>query len=407
MPFAAPTIRVHRSHLTPFPSLLFETHNAVQRPTEEHIGTLIDADALDRSPLDGDGGASDGTPEGNGDDDEHKVLSPIIEVKTPIDTPGTATKGSVAVPASGFPVPPLPTSRVARDPTDRLGPSDAGAARTDEENQGDDEPMGHDAAAVGKTDEELAAEAPSRRNKRLMMSLAAMLLLLAVVLGSVFGTRSAASKKGEPNRSVVPGGPTLSPSRTAETGEDAPAGPTRAPTPFVLEDLYDGPYPGPCRDASGLAYGAILINLDQVDGADRTAEDCGRVCGTMPRPGDQVGFQYTQNPGYSFNCRCQYEASAVAEVPVDWPKEAGGGGRGMPAPEPVLFNDGMLCYVARTPPEEPSGSPTGSPATASPLPEGVSYFLLFSRRARSTATLTRALVVPVPTRLPQLSPSLR
>ena len=392
MPFAAPTIRVHRSHLTPFPSLLFETHNAVQRPTEEHIGTLIDADALDRSPLDGDGVASDGTPEDNGDDDEHKVLSPIIEVKTPIDTPGTATKGSVAVPASGFPVPPLPTSRVARDPTDRLGPSDAGAARTDEENQGDDEPMGHDAAAVGKTDEELAAEAPSRRNKRLMMSLAAMLLLLAVVLGSVFGTRSAASKKGEPNRSVVPGGPTLSPSRTAETGEDAPAGPTRAPTPFVLEDLYEEPHPGECRDASGRTYGEIRINLDQVEDAGRTAEDCGRVCGTMPRPDGQVGFQYGPTEGYGFNCRCLYEAGAVAsiaEVPGDWdwPRDAGGGGEGRPAPEPVLFSDGMLCYAARTPSEAPSGSPSvlidwgwiprPPPATASPLPEGVSHFLLF------------------------------
>ena len=239
------------------------------------------------------------------------------------------------------------------------------------------------------------------------MCLAALLLLLAVVLGSVLGTRSSAAKKGEPSRSVDGGSggdgggdgvapPTSSPSRAAVVdpamGGGSTSGPTREPTPFVLEDLYEEPHPGECRDASGRTYGEIRINLDQVEDAGRTAEDCGRVCGTMPRPDGQVGFQYGPTEGYGFNCRCLYEAGAVAfiaKVPGDWdwPRDAGGGGEGRPAPEPVLFSDGMLCYAARTPSEAPSGSPSvlidwgwiprPPPATASPLPEGVSHFLLF------------------------------
>ena len=167
--------------------------------------------------------------------------------------------------------------------------------------------------------------------------------------------------------------------------------PTKGLDPYRLEDLYDGPYPGPCRDSAGRAYGSIWIDLDQVGGADRTAEDCGRVCGTMPRPGDQVGFQYTHNPGYSYNCLCQYEASAVAsfaEVAGNRPWVPGGGGSGRPLPYSVLYVDGMVCYAARTgvvpAVSEPSTSPTTerptSPPTTGPSGSPTAYCPSLSKK---------------------------
>ena len=435
----------------------------------EHIGTLIDDDVLDQSPLDdgGDGGdASDGTPENpdgdGGDGGGYKGLTPIVEVRTPMESPGR--RGSAVVVASPSVIPALPyrvkppPRRVARDPSERIS---SFSSSDDRPGMGSDQPPSVDRFMLGrdpterftpvvvgavagadeenqgppeKTDEELAAEARGRRNRRAALCLAFLLVVLAAVLGAVFGTRSGTKKTGDPSRNVDgeddddtavavvpgPGSPTSSPIAGGdandgtvidpETGEevsllepcsalfDGPCRPTPAPSPYRLEYYYDGPFPGECRDADGRAYGAIRINLGQVAGVDSSALGCGRVCGTMPLPGLQVGFQYGPTGGYGFDCRCLYEAGALVEVTAvpgeyDWPREPGDGGTGRPAAVAGgSGSGGVVCHPARTPSEAPSGSPsalvdwgwitvpepataapTASPVTRSPLPEGVSF----------------------------------
>ncbi|EJK76589.1 hypothetical protein THAOC_01638, partial [Thalassiosira oceanica] len=62
---------------------------------------------------------------------------------------------------------------------------------------------------------------PTCHGRRALICLAALLALLAVVLGAVLGTRSAASKKGEPSRNVDGG---EAPATAAsEAGDDAAA----------------------------------------------------------------------------------------------------------------------------------------------------------------------------------------
>ncbi|EJK52020.1 hypothetical protein THAOC_28753 [Thalassiosira oceanica] len=247
-----------RSSDTSFRFSPLRNASSPRRRTVEHIGTLVDGDALDRSPLDDDDGDSDGTPDGGGGGGGgQKLLTPIVEVRTPTDTPGTAARESVPLaPPGAFPAPPLdrpsPARRVARDPserisigrpgmgsdwppsvdrfmlgrdpTERFGPGGAlalgaaaGAARADEENQGDDrEPASHDSLAADN-----GIPPRRRRRRRALVCLAALLALLAVVLGAVLGTRSAASKKGEPSRNVDGG---EAPATAAsEAGDDAAA----------------------------------------------------------------------------------------------------------------------------------------------------------------------------------------
>ena len=128
----------------------------------------------------------------------------------------------------------------------------------------------------------------------------------------------------------------------------------------------DNSHPGECRDPVGLAYDAIRI-LEMTGGADdQTAAKCGRLCGTMPRPSDQVGFQY--GPTRSFGavyCRCLYEAGtipAVNEIPGNWPKEPGNGGRGRPEPHSVV-NSGVRCYPVKMRSEVESPSLIETPTT--------------------------------------------